>query len=168
MDVAGSRTPLSDVAAGRREAIALSANYAAVESQRGLAVGPSRIDGRGCFATRAFPARRKVAELVGQRISMRTADRRRAGRRRIRICDVDERTAIDAGVGGDATAFINHSCAPNLFMRVTNGHVLFFALRDIARGEELTVDYEDTPHSDRTRCRCGSPNCRGTLNKLSR
>lgn len=78
------------------------------------------------------------------------------------------RTAIDASVGGDATAFINHSCDPNLFMRIVRGHALFFARRDIAPGDELTLDYEFTPHSDRTRCRCGSPNCRGTLNRRER
>jgi uncharacterized protein len=136
-----------------------------VRSQSGIAVARSTIDGRGCFATRAFKRREKVAELLGERITRREAERRSAGRRRIRICDVDERTSIDAGVDGDATAFINHSCEPNLFMRVTRGHVLFFALRDIARGDELTVDYEQTPHSDSTRCRCGSPSCRGTLNR---
>jgi SET domain-containing protein len=131
----------------------------------GLAVRRSRIDGRGCFATRAFRRLGKVAELAGERISQREAERRIRGKRRIRICDVDERTAIDAGRGGDATAFINHSCEPNLFMRVLHGHVLFFALRDIAAGEELTLDYVLTPHSDRTRCRCGSPRCRGKLNR---
>ena len=133
----------------------------------GLVVRRSAIDGRGCFATAKFRRGRKVAELLGERIGRAEADRRIAGRRRIRICDVDERTAIDANVSGDATAFINHSCKPNLFTRVASGHVLFFALRDIEPGEELTIDYVASPHSDSTRCRCGAPGCRDTINRLS-
>jgi SET domain-containing protein len=108
-----------------------------------------------------------VAELAGERIGHAEAGRRSAGRRRIRVCDVDERTSIDANVSGDATAFINHSCQPNLFTRVVAGHVLFFALRDIEPGEELTIDYEMSPHPDSTRCRCGAMECRGTINRLA-
>ena len=45
-------------------------------------------------------------------------------------------------------------------------HLLFFALRDIQPGEEITIDYEYTLHSDKKRCSCGAANCRGTINKL--
>jgi uncharacterized protein len=139
-----------------------------VGGQSGLVVRRSHIDGRGCFATRRFVKGSKVAELLGERISRREAENRIARKRRIRICDVDDRTAIDADVGGDATAFINHSCDPNLFMRVVHGHVLFFARRDIGLGEELTLDYELTPHPDSKACRCGSRSCRGTINRRTR
>jgi SET domain-containing protein len=46
-------------------------------------------------------------------------------------------------------------------VRTLNGHVLFFALRDINLGEEITVDYEQTLHPDSKRCSCGAGNCRG-------
>jgi len=85
------------------------------------------------------------------------------GKQRIRICDVDEGTSIDASRGGDASAFINHSCAPNLFTRTQRGRVLFFALHDIARGEELTLDYGISHHDGRKRCRCGALHCRGRI-----
>ena len=113
---------------------------------KALEVRQSPIEGRGCFTTRRFRRGRKVGELLGERIARAEAERRTSGKRRIRICDVDERTSIDANVSGDATAFINHSCKPNLFTRVVGGHVLFFALRDIEPGEELTIDYELSPH----------------------
>jgi SET domain-containing protein len=152
----------------RRHALAAAALQNAQLVQMGIVVRASRIDGRGCFASRGFVRREKVAELIGERITRREAERRSAGKRRIRICDVDGRSSIDAGVNGDATAFINHSCDPNLFMRVMHGHVLFFALRDIRRGEELTLDYEQSPHSDTKRCRCGARSCRGTINRPAR
>lgn len=132
-------------------------------SRRGLLVGPSLIEGRGCFAGRPFTQGRKVGELRGERITRAEARRRAARRQRIRICDVDDRTAIDATSGADATAFINHSCEPNLYSRTVRGHVLFFALRPIGRGEELSLDYGVSYHEGRKRCRCGALGCRGVI-----
>jgi SET domain-containing protein len=66
--------------------------------------------------------------------------------------------------GGNGTHYINHSCEPNAFMKITYGHILFIALRDIEPGEEITIDYESTLHSNKKRCICGAPSCRGTIN----
>jgi SET domain-containing protein len=126
-------------------------------------IARSPIDGRGCFAAKSFRRGQKVAELAGARISHREARRRMAGKRRIRICDLDEQVSIDASDGGDATAFINHSCRPNLFMRVTRGHALLFALRPIRRGDELLLDYGLSHHDGTRRCRCGTSSCRGAI-----
>jgi SET domain-containing protein len=41
--------------------------------------------------------------------------------------------------------------------------VEFYALRKIAPGEELTVDYGQTHHQGRLACRCGAEGCRGAL-----
>lgn len=128
-----------------------------------LYVGRSSIEGRGCFARRAIAKRHRVGELAGERIGRREASRRSDGRKRIRICDVDDDTSIDASRGGDATAYINHSCDPNLFMRTMRGRVLFFARRDITPGDELTLDYGESYHEGRKRCRCGARNCRGAI-----
>ena len=127
-----------------------------------LVVGKSRIDGKGCFAAVSFRARRKVGELMGEKISNHEAARRVAKGGRVRICELDEHRSIDASVGGDATAYINHSCAPNCFSRVLHGHMLFFALRDIRAGEELTLDYTPSQHPGRP-CVCGAANCRGVM-----
>jgi uncharacterized protein len=122
----------------------------------------SGINGKGCFALVRLPARRKVGELRGERISNREAARRVARGGKVRICEVNEQWSIDASVGGDATAYINHSCEPNCFSRVTHGRMLFFALRDIAAGEELTLDYTPSQHPGR-RCTCGAAKCRGVM-----
>lgn len=130
----------------------------------GLRIGPSRIHGNGCFATLPFARRRKIAEYTGERITNAEAERR--GKRRIlRISGLDARWSIDGSRGGNGTHYINHSCRPNAFMQTVGGHLLVLALRDIRPGEEITVDYVDTLHSDRKRCTCGVPGCRGTINK---
>ncbi len=122
----------------------------------------SAINGKGCYAARPIAARKKVGELIGERISNREAARRVANGGKVRICEIDERWSIDASRGGDATAFINHSCAPNCFSRIMRGHMLFFALRKIEAGDEITLDYTPSQHPGR-RCTCGAPNCRGVM-----
>lgn len=130
----------------------------------GLRIGRSRIHGRGCFATRRFARRRKIAEYTGERITNAEAERR-GHRRVLRISGLDERWSIDGSRGGNGTHYINHSCRPNAFMQTIRGHLLVLALRDIRPGEEITIDYVETLHPDRKRCTCGVPGCRGRINK---
>lgn len=61
----------------------------------------------------------------------------------------------------DMTVFINHSCDPNVGFR---GQVVYLAMRDIMKGEELCHDYSMERSDDYTlECRCGSPLCRGRI-----
>jgi len=133
----------------------------------GLEIRKSPIDGRGCFATREFPKGRKIAEYAGERITTKEAERRAARRRILRICAIDRRWSLDGARGGNGTHYINHSCRPNSYMRITRGHILFMALRDILPGEEITLDYETTLHPNTKKCRCNAKGCRGTINKLT-
>jgi SET domain-containing protein len=132
----------------------------------GLTIKESSIDGRGCFATKLFKRRRKIAEYTGEKISNLEAERR-ARRRILRICAVDGRWSLDGSRGGNGTHYINHSCRPNAFTRTLHGHIIFFALRDIKPGDEITIDYEDTLHSDSKKCTCRMPGCRGTINNVA-
>ncbi len=132
----------------------------------GLAIRPSAIDGKGCFATQFFPRRRKIAEYSGEKISARQVAER-LHRRKHRIVELDSRWSLDGARGGNGTQYINHSCDPNAFMKTIRGHILFFARRDIFPDEEITIDYISTWHSDRKKCKCGAANCRGTINKIA-
>ena len=136
-----------------------------LELAHGLAIRKSSINGRGCFATVDFARGRKIAEYTGERIPDREAQRRAGGRAKLRICDIDGRWSLDGSRGGNGTHYINHSCAPNCYMKILYGHIQFYALRDIRPGEEITLDYEATLHSDKKRCSCGAATCRGTINK---
>ncbi len=134
------------------------------ELARGLTVAKSPIHGRGCFATVPFARGKKIAEYTGEKITNAEA-RRRGHRRVLRISGLDERWSIDGTRGGNGTHYINHSCRPNCFMKTVRGHLLVLALRDIRPCEEITLDYVSSMHSDRKRCACKSPSCRGTINK---
>ena len=57
--------------------------------------------------------------------------------------------------------YINHSCNPNVGL---HGEITFIAMRNIKKGEELTVDYAFIDNEDYSfKCTCGSDNCRGTI-----
>src|SRR2546427_3449199 len=130
-----------------------------LELAAGLSIRKSPINGRGCFATRPFARRKKIAEYTGERISDLEARKRARGRRHLRICDVDGRFSLDGARGGNGTHYINHSCDPNAYMKTLHGHVLFFARRNIKPGEEITVDYEQTLLPDSRRCHCVAETC---------
>ncbi len=127
-----------------------------------LTVGRSRVAGRGLFAGSDIPARAKIGEFEGEKIGLREARRRARGRAVIAIVEL-ERHALDATHTGRGFRYINHSCAPNTFIRCTADRAEFYALRRIARGEELTVDYGESHHDGKLRCRCGAARCRGFL-----
>ena len=126
-------------------------------------VAASRIDGQGAFAAEAIPARRKIGEIRGEAISVREARRRAKGVARIMIVELCERRAIDASHSADPLRYTNHSCQPNAVLRIRQGRVEFYAMRDVHAGEELTVNYGETHHEGRLRCRCGAPGCVGRL-----
>jgi SET domain-containing protein len=59
--------------------------------------------------------------------------------------------------------YTNHSCRPNARLDIGQGRVEFYALRAIAVGEEITVNYGETHHQGRLACRCGAAGCSGWL-----
>ena len=126
-------------------------------------VAASRIDGQGAFAAEPIPARRKIGEIRGESVSVREARRRAKGVARIMIVEISDKRAIDASASTDPLRFTNHSCQPNAVLRIRQGRVEFYALRPIAPGEEITVDYGETHHEGRLACRCGAPGCVGRL-----
>lgn len=62
---------------------------------------------------------------------------------------------------------LNHSCTPNCWIYIYHGHSLFFALRKINPGEELTISYLLSPKDDCEPCThiciCKSKFCTGTM-----
>jgi SET domain-containing protein len=123
----------------------------------------SRIDGNGAFAGEAIPARRKIGEIRGESVSVREARRRARGMARIMIVEVSEKRAIDASNSTDPLRYTNHSCQPNAVLRIRQGRVEFYAMREVNIGEELTVNYGETHHEGKLRCRCGAPGCVGRI-----
>ena len=126
-------------------------------------VAQSRIDGQGAFAAEAIPARLKIGEIRGESISVAQARIRATRTERIMIVEVSSRKAIDFSRSSDPMRYTNHSCQPNARLCIRQGRVEFYAVRAIAPGEEITVDYGESHHEGKLRCRCGAPGCKGAL-----
>jgi SET domain-containing protein len=140
-------------------------------------VRPSPIQGLGGFATRRIRKGDRIVEYVGERITDEQADDRyddtKMERHHTFLFSLGDGTAIDAAVGGNEARFINHSCAPNCEAVQDEDRIFIEAVRDIEPGEELFYDYAyerggdpDEDDEDATKlyaCRCGAPNCRGTI-----
>lgn len=75
---------------------------------------------------------------------------------------------IDATLKGSLARFCNHSCNPNAYVdKWVVGDKLkmgIFAKRDIAKGEEITFDYNVDRYGAQSQpCYCGEPNCIGFM-----
>ena len=61
----------------------------------------------------------------------------------------------------DVMMFLNHSCEPNVGIL---GQIIFVAMRDIEKDEELTIDYAMFgANKEPMQCNCSSSNCRGVI-----
>lgn len=57
---------------------------------------------------------------------------------------------------------VNHSCDPSAKIDFQGEHPVLVALRDIAFGEEVTCDYNQTEiGGKKIECHCGAKKCRG-------
>jgi hypothetical protein len=139
-----------------------------------IEVRNSPVHGRGVFAVQPIKKGTRILEYLGDRVSHEAADKRYEDHdesdNHTFLFIVDKKTVIDAGVGGNDARFINHQCAGNCESVIENRRVFIDAVRDIETGQELGYDYEigrekdDPPNVDEIyACRCGSPQCRGTM-----
>lgn len=126
-------------------------------------VRPSAIDSNGAFAAEAIQARLKIGEIRGDSISVQQARIRATRSERIMIVELSDKKAIDFTRSADPMRYTNHSCQPNARLSIRNGRVEFYALKAIAPGDEITVNYGPTHHEGRLACRCGTPGCVGRL-----
>lgn len=79
-----------------------------------------------------------------------------------------EKATIYPDVQKPGIHVLNHSCEPNTWMYTYKGHTLYFALRKIYAGEELTVSYQLSPIDSDCEpcdhaCHCHTPTCTGTM-----
>jgi uncharacterized protein len=99
--------------------------------------------GLGLFATKTIAPRAYIVTYRGKRIPTKDAhDReRRFGAKY--MFEISSRWTIDGSSRRNIGRYLNHSCAPNAEAVLRKGQLVFVALRRIAPGEEITLDYGD-------------------------
>ncbi|MEO8081989.1 MAG: SET domain-containing protein-lysine N-methyltransferase [Caldimonas sp.] len=141
-----------------------------------IQVRRSGIHGKGVFALRPIAAGDMVVEYTGRIITWKEAKRRAPHDadepNHTFFFHIDDKRVIDGNDGGGSAKWINHACGPNCEADEDDeaGRVFIRALRDIAPGEELSYDYGlilEGRHTKKVKaefaCRCGTPECRGTM-----
>ncbi len=126
-------------------------------------VAKSKIAGKGAYALQSIPARRKIGDLGGVIITMKEAMRLIKDLKVINLVELEDDLALNASANPNDMRFINHSCAPNTYLRVLRNRVEFYTLRKIKKGEELSCDYGETHHEGTLPCKCGAKKCRGFI-----
>jgi SET domain-containing protein len=126
-------------------------------------VRPSPIHGTGLFAAHAIATGEIVAVKGGHVLTRAqwTALEPTLGAADIQIAEDLFIAPVRPDHRHGSMLYTNHSCDPNLAIQ---GQIVLVAMRDIAAGEELTIDWATTDDGDyELACRCGSPRCRGTV-----
>lgn len=134
-------------------------------------IKPSVVAGEGAFATRDIYPGENIGEYMGERITEDQAVERYGDQAFTMLFSLDNGYLVDGSVGGNGCEKVNHGCDPNVHAYVRKGKkraVVYQALREIKKGEELLIDYRlniTNPREAYTkfRCNCGSGNCRGTM-----
>jgi hypothetical protein len=126
-------------------------------------VRESPIHGKGLFARDAIGQEEIVAVKGGHVLSgaQWTALEPTLGPAEIQVAEDLVIAPVRPDHRDGSMLYTNHSCDPNLAIQ---GQIVLVAMRDIAPGEELTIDWATTDDGDYAMtCRCGSARCRGTI-----
>jgi SET domain-containing protein len=142
----------------------------ALNSSPPIHVRDSKIHGTGVFATRKLRTGALIGFYGGRRYEAREVSERDWNHELTHVFGLADGSVIDGADGGNATRFINHSCAPNCaayeVVRRGRSEIRIEALRVIAEGDEIFLDYSlnvgDNDVGDYP-CGCGASTCRGTL-----
>lgn len=93
--------------------------------------------GEGLFAVRPIEDGEFILEYTGERIPSGEAESLPSRY----LFEINDTWTIDGPVPGNTAGYINHACEPNVEAIIEGEQIMIYATRDIASGEELTIDY---------------------------
>lgn len=122
--------------------------------------------GRGVFVRKKIPAGTLIGDYLGKLVQLRNFDFDKE-KKKLFLMYYNDEAGIYPDLKKPGIYLINHSCSPNCWITKYKDHTIIFALKNIKKGEELTISYllppkmkcDPCPH----RCFCMSNNCTGSL-----
>ncbi len=118
--------------------------------------------GRGIFAKKDIDAGTVIGDYIGRIVH--PEEEEELDKEGIYLMYYHDYASVYPDIKSAGVHVINHSCAPNTWMYTYHGHTLYFALRHIFPGEELTVSYQVSEQDKLCNpcnhiCHCSSPIC---------
>lgn len=118
-------------------------------------ISKSKKHGSGLFALKHVQKGERVYSFEKGRILTSEAIKNLTPQEKMHLDKIGE---DEFEVIGPPACSVNHSCEPNVEEKDRIG----YAIKDIDKGEEVTIDYDLVAHLEKPfNCRCGSKNCRG-------
>jgi hypothetical protein len=111
--------------------------------------------GYGLFATAPIRKGDFILEYTGKKISTKDAESITTRY----LFEIDEQWTIDGSVRSNTARYINHSCDPNTEAQIEEGRIMIYAAKRIAKGEELTIDYDQEYYDEFIKphgCKCAA------------
>ncbi len=106
-----------------------------------VSVKDSPLHGKGIFSNQFIPADTLILVIKGEEIDGIECERRENEEDNVYIFWNGEDSYIDT-YNSDKIKFINHDCKPNCYVdNDEEDNLCLYALRDINKDEELTIDY---------------------------
>ena len=123
------------------------------------------IDGDTLSATYADGVEKISKKESGRRVDASIAsNRENRSNGAVYIFELNKRHDIDGNMPYNIARHINHSCDPNSEAEIIRGKIWIIALRDIAKGEEITYNYGyDFEDYEQHPCHCRTSRCVGFI-----
>lgn len=118
--------------------------------------------GHGLFATSTLRKGDFILEYKGRRISTPQADESDSRY----LFEIDKDWTIDGSLRTNIARYVNHSCKPNCEADIRDDRILIYASRDIAKGEELSIDYGEEYFDEFIKpvgCKCSQCSLQNTV-----
>jgi hypothetical protein len=139
---------------------------AVVRDKSLITVAPARV-GLGLHAAKSIRRGETIMRVEGRIVHHGVLWRRQGSKFSANCLRFGPETYLDPG--DEPGRYLNHSCDPNAGLRKANNRLFLFAVKRIAGGDEITIDYSTTIGDDdiwTMRCKCGSRLCRKTIRNL--
>ncbi|MCL4365623.1 SET domain-containing protein [Patescibacteria group bacterium] len=127
----------------------------------------TKTKGYGVFAKKEISAGTVIGDYLGKVIKTAEYDLEN-DKNGLYLTYFSDQASIYPDLEKPGIHLLNHSCAPNCWIYIYKGHSLFFTLRKIEPGEELTISYLLSPRGKSCNpcthiCKCGNKVCSGTM-----
>ena len=132
-----------------------------------LEVKKTKEKGYGVFSKKEIKSGTVISDYLGKIINIAEYDLDN-DKKGLYLMYFTDQASIYPDLTKPGPHLLNHSCEPNCWVYIYHGHTLFFALRKIKPGEELTISYLLSPKDKMCNpcnhnCKCESKLCTGTM-----